>query len=250
MSTYKIYFSATNKTKNILDILTSKFNNILEFNIADNNIKNIDFNKDDLTFFGVPSFAGRVPVNILNSISTFNGNGSNIVLVVTYGNRAYEDTLIELYDFFIEHNFNILAMMTVITNHSIVGNIAKDRPNNNDVRDILSFGDKILNKLNSNDYRLDVKVPGNRPYKEIKVSKLDIIVNDKCIKCGLCYKLCPTNAISQTNYTINKDRCISCMRCVYNCTSHARYVSKVALDNLMSHLEKVCSEYKENEYYI
>ena len=141
-------------------------------------------------------------------------------------------------------------MMTVITNHSIVGNIAKDRPNNNDVRDILSFGDKILNKSNSNDYRLDVKVPGNRPYKEIKVSKLDIIVNDKCIKCGLCYKLCPTNAISQTNYTINKDRCISCMRCVYNCKSHARYVSKVALDNLMSHLEKVCSEYKENEYYI
>lgn len=49
------------------------------------------------------------------------------------------------------------------------------------------------------------------------------IDNDKCIKCKICIKNCPVNAIKLEglNVKINHNTCISCMRCVNYCPKNA-----------------------------
>jgi NADH-quinone oxidoreductase subunit F/NAD(P)H dehydrogenase (quinone)/NADP-reducing hydrogenase subunit HndC len=45
-----------------------------------------------------------------------------------------------------------------------------------------------------------------------------------CIKCGVCYKKCPVEAITwkkKEPALIHKDKCIKCMTCISNCPSDA-----------------------------
>jgi len=53
----------------------------------------------------------------------------------------------------------------------------------------------------------------------IKLLKFEII-NDKCVKCGKCYEVCPTCAITwkMKEYPkIDKDKCIKCKACINIC---------------------------------
>ena len=43
----------------------------------------------------------------------------------------------------------------------------------------------------------------------------------KCIKCGLCYKLCPVDNIVMDHYPEFKDDCQMCMRCLSFCPTQA-----------------------------
>ncbi len=63
------------------------------------------------------------------------------------------------------------------------------------------------------------KIPSFRK-KSIKMDK------DKCVKCGLCAKLCPTKNITMRDYPVFLDKCELCMRCVAFCSAHALYRTK------------------------
>ena len=54
------------------------------------------FTPDDLVVFGVPVIAGRVPNVLLKFLDTLQGGGALAVPVVLYGNRNFDDALIEL----------------------------------------------------------------------------------------------------------------------------------------------------------
>ena len=46
------------------------------------------------------------------------------------------------------------------------------------------------------------------------------VVQDKCKKCGLCFKNCPADAIiwqKKETATIVKEKCIKCLSCYTNC---------------------------------
>ncbi len=43
----------------------------------------------------------------------------------------------------------------------------------------------------------------------------------KCIRCGLCFKLCPVDNIEMINYPEFKDTCQFCMRCYHFCPTDA-----------------------------
>jgi len=52
--------------------------------------------------------------------------------------------------------------------------------------------------------------------------KLPIKIDEtKCIRCGLCFKLCPVDNIVMDNYPEYGDKCQFCMRCVSFCPTHA-----------------------------
>ena len=58
----------------------------------------ISLTQDDLAVIAVPSYGGRVPTPAAERLAALHGNGARAVLVCVYGNRAYEDTLVELED--------------------------------------------------------------------------------------------------------------------------------------------------------
>jgi NAD-dependent dihydropyrimidine dehydrogenase PreA subunit len=53
-----------------------------------------------------------------------------------------------------------------------------------------------------------------------KAVKMD---QSRCIKCGLCVKLCPVNDIVMREYPVFLDKCELCMRCVAFCPTQALY---------------------------
>ena len=54
------------------------------------------FGPGDLVVLGTPVYAGRVPNLLIPFVSSLRGNGALAVPVVCYGNRAYDDALMEL----------------------------------------------------------------------------------------------------------------------------------------------------------
>ena len=47
------------------------------------------------------------------------------------------------------------------------------------------------------------------------------IVNDDCIRCGICAKVCPANNITVTDKVTFGDRCEVCYACLHNCPKNA-----------------------------
>ncbi|MBR4164371.1 MAG: EFR1 family ferrodoxin [Solobacterium sp.] len=47
------------------------------------------------------------------------------------------------------------------------------------------------------------------------------IVNDQCIKCGICAKVCPANNITVTDRVYFSDHCEVCYACLHHCPKNA-----------------------------
>lgn len=92
---------------------------------------------------------------------------------------------------------------------------------------------------------------GNRPYKEIKlVPMAPDFIKENCISCGRCARECPTGAIDMKTYKCSSEKCISCLRCIKVCPTNCRFVDKKALEKLRIHLTPLCSERKDNQFYL
>ena len=96
-----------------------------------------------------------------------------------------------------------------------------------------------------------INVPGNVPYKERSKGGMKPIVNENCVKCGLCSVKCPVGAISSADpSSIADDNCISCMRCISVCPSKARGLDPKIEAFLTEKLGAVCGERKINKVYM
>lgn len=150
MSVYSIYFSPTGGTKTVADILTKEFSNCIDIDLCTpvQNTKTI-FSENDLCCIAVPSFGGRVPATAAGRLKTLTGNHTSAVLIVVYGNRAYEDTLLELSDIVSECGFTPIAAVTAIAEHSIMHQFAAGRPDIDDIRMLTSFAERIVKKAHT-----------------------------------------------------------------------------------------------------
>lgn len=250
---YNIFFSPTDTTKFVLQFLSEQISpKYINMNLTSRNTKtdSLTLTEKDLVFIGVPSYAGRVPVTFKERFAKIQGNNALAVIVVTFGNRAQEDTLIELFDLAKAQGFKILAASAVATEHSIIHDFGKGRPDRKDKSELITFMQKIKNKLQDGILLAD-ELPGNRPYKEVKaVPMAPDFVEANCVACGKCANECPTGAIDSKTYKCNSEKCISCLRCVKVCPINCRFVDKKILEKLRVHLTPLCSERKANQFYL
>lgn len=254
MNIYAIYFSPTGGTEKIVKFIAEQFGKYQSIDLFERttDLTN-DFSKEDLCIIGVPSFGGRVPAIALEKIKELNGTKTNTILVVVYGNRAYEDTLIELEDALVQKDFTCLAAIAAVAEHSIMHQFANGRPDQKDLIDLSSFAEKIKEKMKqtAKERVLPVQVPGNRPYREYGTIPLTPHATKSCSSCGLCAKQCPVNAISTDNPKVtDKSKCISCMHCINICPKHARKLNPLLLSIASKKLKKVCCNRKEIELFL
>lgn len=253
MKLYDIVFSPTGGTNKVADCLTSALEgDITTVDLTDSkqNFHAVSLTKEDVAVISVPSYGGRVPAVAAERLGAVHGNGARAILVCVYGNRAYEDTLVELEDAAKQAGFQVIAAVAAVAEHSIVRRFAAGRPDAQDTEQLSNFAKQIQHKISTADTS-EPAIPGNRPYKKAGGAGMVPKPTKECTNCGICAEKCPVQAIDRENSKKVDDKaCISCMRCITVCPQGARKVNPVMLSAASMMLKKVCSERKECELYL
>lgn len=247
MKYYEIIFSPTGGTQKVCDAIIEGVNKpFIKIDLCDPNLEYSKFNisKEDFSIIAMPSYGGRLPKVALERFKKIVGNGSKACIVVSYGNRDYDDTLLELFNESKKIGFNINAGICAISEHSIARKYAKNRPDEIDINTLKNIGSTLLNidtSLNN--------VKGNYPYKNYSSFGIVPKPTKKCVKCLVCYEHCPVKAIDKNTLVADPKKCISCMRCIKCCPHEARKINSVMLKLIETALKKECTIRKEIEFY-
>lgn len=240
---YTLYFSATGTTEKIVTGIAEKIaenyggkitvSNI-DFTLPEARKKIFSFNKDDLVIAGIPVYAGRVPNVLLKFLNTISGNGATAVAVVLYGNRDYDDALIEFKDILESNGFNVIAGGAFVGEHSFSTTLGANRPDEQDMAAAGDFAAKIYDKTKTPGENPAVVVSGNKPYREyyrlkdqngnsVSILKATPKTNSGCIDCKLCAEVCPMGSIDSDDVSKITGICIKCCSCIKKCPVGAKY---------------------------
>lgn len=257
---YSVYFSPTGGTKKVSDMVLSawseKNTEVAQIDLCEpKDFSKYTFEKNDTVIVSVPSYGGRVPEIAVKRLQEMTGHGARAALIAVYGNRAYDDTLLELKNVLRARGFVPWAAIAAVAKHSVVNEIAADRPDRADEKELGAFGKRIkeslLREWNGDGSQAELSVKGNAPYREYHGIPLKPKTGNKCTGCGLCALKCPVKAISKENPRLmDKEKCISCMRCIQICPNQARKVNGLMLRIAGSGLKKKCAGRKENSCVI
>lgn len=252
MSIHRLIFSPTGSTQRAADALTSTWTTDTPLHDTDLTrpaTTSITPDPSDLILLAVPSYGGRVPSLAAQRIAPLHGNGAACVLLCTYGNRAYEDTLIELADLATQSGLRVIAAIAAATEHSIIRRYGTGRPDTRDRDELATFAQAIRQKHHSGS-TTSPAIPGNRPYKPLSTFNLVPLPSDACNHCGHCARTCPAQAIDPITLSTDSTLCISCMRCISLCPRHARALAPAIISTLTQALAPVCTTRKPNELYL
>ena len=222
-----VYFSATNTTKKVMQTIVKQFaGDVTVYDITQNALENeIIHRNDHLLIVGIPVYAGRIPGIAMKSLEKFKGNNMPAVIVCVYGNRDFDDALLELKDTVESNGFKVISAAAFIAQHAIFPKVGLHRPDEKDRTEIEKFGSEsatLLESINDINTLQELIVKGNRPYKTPGKIPLKPKGGKKCIACGTCVKLCPAQAISADKPRKTKAICIACGRCIVVCPQNAR----------------------------
>ena len=201
---------------------------------------------EDLSLIAMPVYGGRAPVLAMERFRKLQGNGSRCLLIAVYGNRDYEDTLVEMQDAAENCNFHVIGAVAAIAEHSVVHQYACGRPDALDREALHQIGRKLLQP--HTERSVHAVIPGNRPYTKPMSLSLVPKLTKNCINCGKCRENCPAGAIDHS-FIADKKKCISCMRCVSICPAGARKPNSFMVSLSALVLKKDCSTRKNISFF-
>lgn len=251
-----VYFSATNTTQRIVRHISDQMEGVRkEYNITRSVPETeVVMDRSDVLIVGMPVYAGRIPAVALPAIAKFKGNGTPAVIVCVYGNRDYDDALLELRDVVEANGFKVVSAGAFIAQHAIFPQVGANRPDANDMGLIAGFAQRsreIITSATDFDLLPVITPKGNHPYKVPGKLPLRPKGNRKCTACGTCVKQCPTQAIAaETPRKTDKEKCIACGRCIVVCPADARHFGGLLYKIAGKKFIKTYSARKEPEVYI
>lgn len=248
-----LYFSATGTTLRCVETVADAIGLSVgrTLNLADRTRpESITCNDKDVVLVGAPVYGGRIPPVFAGKLKKLQGNGARTIAMVVYGNRDYDDALLELTDILRENGFLVVAAGAFIAQHSIFPKAGMARPDRKDLDKLIEFGRLCRGAIARTDIP-DLLIKGHRPYKKYGGVPLHPLGNqDRCKRCGICSDLCPVNAIDkETPCATNAGSCISCGRCIVSCPFGARQYRGLKYKLIDKIFTAVFAKRKEPEFF-
>ena len=268
---WAVYFSPTGNAKKVVTTMAKRAAECLgvpmgtvDFTLPENREGVVSFDKEDLAFFSTPVYAGRIPNKMLPYVQTaFEGNGALAVAVSVFGNRNFDNGLIELRNELEAHGFHTVAGAGIPTEHVFSSKLATGRPDADDLAKIAEFGEKVAKKVaDMTEIPAKIEVRGDDPvtayYTPLGTDGKPAVFlkakpktdPEKCTKCGICATVCPMGSIPKDAPDTCTGICIKCQACIKACPAGAKYFDDEAF---LSHVEMLKQNYQrraEAEWFI
>lgn len=265
-----VFFSPTGNTKMVVgkigEILAEKLKVSMEsydFTVPEKREKTLRFREGELAVIGVPVYAGRIPNKILPYIQHgLEGNGALAVPVVTFGNRNYDDALLELRNELENGWFHTVAAAAFAAEHAFSARLATGRPDEEDRKEIERFAavaaDKIIfmreipERISMGEERAvgNYYTPLGMDGKPAVFLKAKPETKESCTDCKRCAKVCPMGSISPENPAEVTGICIKCQACVKVCPVQAKYFDDPAFLSHVAMLEHAYGRRAENVVFL
>ena len=214
---------------------------------------------DSLLVAGMPVYAGRIPPHCLPLLRRFKGRHSPALAVAVYGNRDYDDALLELRNALGGSGFVVTGAAAFVSRHSVFPRVAADRPDADDERVAEEFARRCAARLadmGALSRDLTVTVKGNTPYKELKPGgPRPDVDHTECIQCGACVDICPVNALSvsgPTDAAVVRDMnlCMGCAACIQVCPTGAQAWRGPQYEAMSAVFAEKCAARREPELFV
>jgi len=243
---WAVYFSGTGTTQKVVTTLAKSLSQSLAAEYKETSFtspaarqQELAFTAGDLVVLGVPVYAGRVPNLIMPYIKDMvHGNGALAVPVVLYGNRNFDDGLMELRNLMRDNGFHPVSAAAIVGEHSFSRTLGAGRPDTGDMALVAQLAAQTLDKVKGLteapaeavavegcDPIRPYYTPRDRhgePIKDFLKAK-PVTDPDKCVSCGLCARLCPMGSIDPNDVSNVVGKCIKCCACVKKCPTGAKY---------------------------
>ena len=251
---YGVFFSATGTSGRGVKAVASAFGKaeLLDLTRFDARPAVTEFGPEDLAVFGAPVYGGRIYKGAAERFSRLKGNDTPCIVTVTYGNRDYDDALLELTDLLEAQGFRVVGAGAFIARHSIFPTVAADRPDEKDMAAIAAFGRECQARrgLFSDGHPGEILVKGSRPYKKPGSASFCPAGDKSCTACGACAAICPTHSIDLAEPTVTSgDTCIACAACIRVCPAGSRAFRGAAYHAARKAFELKCAPYRLPETF-
>ena len=268
---WAVYFSGTGTTRRTVERIACGLAEKLslpvdkvDFSRPPVRQQELRFDAADLVVLGTPVYAGRVPNVLLPFLQKKIAGGDALAVpVVLFGNRNYDDALIELRNILAADGLHPVAAAAFVGEHSFFRVLGQGRPNETDealmdefaaetadlVRRLPAAPEKPVAVRGQEPLR-PYYTPRDRAGNPINILKVKPKTDmTRCGGCGFCAEICPMGSIDPTDVSAVRGICIKCCACVKGCPTGAKYFDDAGYLYHQHELEAQYARPAENEVF-